>query len=105
MRRHNYSIQELVEYAEGVDSKLKVFRNIVEKRELIEKNYKMMQLYVPNISAQSAQYIRGMLRDPKLMFNKTGVQTMMMIDGFGSYDLADLFALFRKMVVQSKEGN
>jgi 5'-3' exonuclease len=101
----SYTIQELVEYAEGVDSKLKVFKNIVEKRELIEKNYKMMQLYVPNISAQSAQYIRGMLKDPKLMFNKTGVQTMMMIDGFGAYDLADLFALFRKMVVQSKEGN
>ena len=101
----SYTIQELVDYAEGVDSKLKVFKNIVEKREIIEKNYKMMQLYVPCISAQSAQYIRGMLKDPKLMFNKTGVQTMMMIDGFGSYDLADLFALFRKMVVQSKEGN
>ena len=101
----SYTIQELVEYAEGVDSKLKVFKNIVEKRELIEKNYKMMQLYAPNISAQSAQYIRAMLRDPKLMFNKTGIQTMMMIDGFGAYDLADLFALFRKMVVQSKEGN
>jgi len=101
----SYTIQELVDYAEGVDSKLKVYKNIVEKREIIEKNYKMMQLYVPCISAQSAQYIRGMLKDPKLMFNKTGVQTMMMIDGFGSYDLADLFALFRKMVVQSKEGN
>jgi len=97
-----YTIQELVEYAEGVDSKLKVFKNIVEKRELIEKNYKMMQLYAPNISAQSAQYIRQMIKSPTLMFNKTGVQTMMMIDGFGAYDLADLFAQFRKMVVQSK---
>ena len=98
----SYTIQELVDYAEGVDSKLKVYKNIIEKRELIEKNYKMMQLYAPNISAQSAQYIRRMLKDPKLMFNKTGVQTMMMIDGFGAYDLTDLFAQFRKMVVQSK---
>ena len=100
----SYTIQELVDYAEGVDSKLKVYKNIIEKRELIEKNYKMMQLYVPNISAQSAQHIRGMLKDPKLMFNKTGVQTMMIVDGFGAYDTSDLFALFRKMVVQSKEG-
>jgi len=99
----SYTIQELVDYAEGVDSKLKVYKNIIEKRELIEKNYKMMQLYAPNISAQSAQHIRGMLRDPKLMFNKTGVQTMMIIDGFGAYDTSDLFSLFRKMVVQSKE--
>ena len=100
----SYTIQELVDYAEGVDSKLGVYKNIVEKRELIEKNYKMMQLYTPCISAQSAQQIRGMLKNPSLMFNKTGVRTMMMIDGFGAYDTTDLFALFRKMVVQSKEG-
>jgi 5'-3' exonuclease len=100
----SYTIQELVEYAEGVDSKLKVFRNTVEKRELIEKNYKMMQLYVPNISAQSAQYIRRMLNDPALNFNKSGVRAMMIEDGFGAYDWNDLFALFNKMVVQSKEG-
>lgn len=101
----SYTIQELVDYAEGVDSKLKVYKNIVEKQELIEKNYKMMQLYVPNISARSAQHIRAILKEQKLMFNKTGVQTMMMVDGFGAYDMTDLFALFRKMVVQSKEGN
>ena len=101
----SYTIQELVEYAEGVDSKLKVFKNIVEKRDVIEKNYKMMQLYVPNISARSAQHIRMILKEQKFMFNKTGVQTMMMVDGFGAYDMSDLFALFRKIVVQSKEGN
>jgi len=100
-----YTIQELVDYAEGVDSKLKVYKNIIEKQELIEKNYKMMQLYAPNISARSAQHIRAILKEQKLMFNKTGVQTMMMVDGFGAYDMTDLFALFRKMVVQSKEGN
>ena len=100
----SYTIQELVDFAEGVDSKLKVFKNVVEKRDIIEKNYKMMQLYVPNISARSAQHIRAILKEQRLMFNKTGVQTMMMVDGFGAYDMADLFALFRKMVVQSKEG-
>ena len=98
----SYTIQELVDFAEGVDSKLKVFKSVVEKRDIIEKNYKMMQLYVPNISARSAQHIRSILKEQKLMFNKTGVQTMMMVDGFGAYDMADLFALFRKMVVQSK---
>mgnify|MGYP003148573997 CR=1 FL=1 len=99
-----YTIQELVDYAEGVDSKLKVFTNTVEKRELIEKNYKMMQLYVPNISAQSAQYIRKMVGSPELNFNKSGVRAMMIEDGFGAYDWNDLFALFNKMVVQNKEG-
>ena len=100
----SYTIQELVEYAEGVDSKLKVYKNIVEKRELIEKNYKMMQLYVPNISAQSAQYIRRMLNNPEFNFNKSGVRAMMIEDGFGVYDWSDLFTLFKRISVESKGG-
>ena len=92
----SYTIQELVDFAEGVDSKLKVFKNVVEKQDLIEKNYKMMQLYAPNISAQSAQYIRRMLNNPELNFNKSGVRAMMIEDGFGAYDWNDLFALFKK---------
>ena len=101
----SYTIQELVDFAEGVDSKLKVFKNVVEKRDIIEKNYKMMQLYAPNISARSAQHIRSILKEQKLMFNKTGVQTMMMVDGFGAYDMADLFALFREWWWKVREDN
>ncbi|MHC4546155.1 MAG: hypothetical protein ACYSYL_16825 [Planctomycetota bacterium] len=100
----SYTIQELVDYAEGVDSKLKVYKNIVEKREIIEKNYKMMQLYAPCISAQSAQYIRRMIGNPELAFNKTGVRAMMIEDGFGAYDWNDLFALFNRITVENKEG-
>jgi len=99
-----YTIQELVDYAEGVDSKLKVYKNIIEKREIIEKNYKMMQLYVPCISAQSAQYIRRMVGNPELAFNKTGVRAMMIEDGFGAYDWNDLFTLFNRITVENKEG-
>ena len=100
----SYTIQELVEYAEGIDSKLKVYKNIVEKRELVEKNYKMMQLYAPNISAQSAQYIRRMLNNPEFNFNKSGVRAMMIEDGFGVYDWNDLFTLFKRISVESKGG-
>ena len=64
-----------------------------------------MQLYSPNISAQSAQQIRRMLYDPELNFNKSGVRAMMIEDGFGAYDWNDLFVLFNKMVVQTKGGN
>ena len=41
------SIDEVVEFCENADSKLKFFSNIVEGKELIEHNYKMMQLYSP----------------------------------------------------------
>ena len=100
----SYTIKELVEYSEQVDSKLKVFKNVIEKKEIIEKNYKMMQLYVPNISARSAQHIRAMLNKPQLNFNKSGVRAMMIEDGFGAYDWNDLFALFKRISVESKGG-
>jgi len=81
-----------------------VFKNVIEKRDIIEKNYKMMQLYVPNISAQSAQYIRRMIGNPDLAFNKTGVRAMMIEDGFGAYDWNDLFTLLNRITVENKGG-
>ena len=97
-----YTIQELVDYAENADSKLKVFKNIIENKDLIEKNYKMMQLYAPCISAQSAQHIRRMIGNPELTFNKTGVRAMMIEDGFGAYDWNDLFTLLNRITVENK---
>lgn len=97
-----YTIQELVDYAEKADSKLKVFKNIIENKDLIEKNYKMMQLYAPCISAQSAQHIRRMIGNPELTFNKTGVRAMMIEDGFGAYDWNDLFTLLNRITVENK---
>ena len=99
-----YTIQELVDYAENADSKLKVFKNIIENKDLIEKNYKMMQLYAPCISAQSAQHIRRMIGNPELTFNKTGVRAMMIEDGFGAYDWNDLFTLLNRITVENKGG-
>ena len=97
-----YTIDDVVSYASKAESKLKVYSSVVEKKELIEENYKIMQLYVPHISAQSAQRIRGMLKDLDLGFNKTAIQAMMITDGFGAYDWSDLFALYNKTMVENK---
>ena len=51
------TIDELMEYCENIDSKLKVYKNIQESKSLIEHNYKMMQLYSPLISVQGKQTI------------------------------------------------
>ena len=51
------TIDELIEYCETKESKLKVFKTIAESRKLIEHNYDMMQLYSPLISVQGKQTI------------------------------------------------
>ena len=51
------TIDELIEYCENTESKLKVFKTIAESRKPIEHNYDMMQLYSPLISVQGKQTI------------------------------------------------
>jgi 5'-3' exonuclease len=97
-----YTIDDVVNHAAKTESKLKVYSSVVENKELIEENYKIMQLYVPHISAQSAQRIRGMLKDLDLGFNKTAIQAMMIVDGFGAYDWNDLFTMYNKIAVNNK---
>tara|TARA_Y100001938_G_C8039072_1_gene405115 strand:- start:352 stop:1323 length:972 start_codon:yes stop_codon:yes gene_type:complete len=80
----------------------KVYKNILENKELIQKNYKIMQLYAPSISPQSKEMTRFAIEEMKPEFNKTGVIKMMFEDGFGEVAWADLFATFNKIVVDNK---
>ena len=81
--------------------KAKVYETILENKELIETNYKLMQLYAPTISSQNKEKIRTAIFKMEPEFNKTGVKKMMIEDGFGVYDWNDLFAIFRKIVVDN----
>ena len=80
----------------------KVYKTILENKDLIENNYKLMQLYAPSISPQNKSKIRSAIFDIELQFNKTGVMKMMMEDGFGEIAWADLFATFKKIVADNK---
>ena len=86
---------------ENVDGP-KVYRTILEKKNLVENNYKLMQLYAPSMSPQNKSIIRNAVFELEPEFNKTGVLKMMIEDGFGATDWTDLFATFRKIVVDNK---
>jgi len=53
-----YTIDDVVEFCENTKSKLKFFAGIIENKSLIEHNYKMMQLYAPQMSFQSKEYVK-----------------------------------------------
>ena len=80
----------------------KVYKTVLENKDLVESNYKLMQLYTPSISPQNKAKIRSAVFDLEPEFNKTGVLAMMIQDGFGQTDWSDLFATFRKIVVDNK---
>jgi len=93
----NVTIDELLDYCENIDSKLKVYKSIVESKSIIEHNYKMMQLYSPLISVQGKQKIDYALQNFECDFNKTELLKLMMEDGFGELNWEELKTYLNKI--------
>jgi len=79
----SYTINEVIEFCHKTKSKLKFFTNIAENKTLLEHNYKMMQLYAPQMSFQSKMYVKESIENFECEFNKTEIIGMMRDDGFG----------------------
>ena len=95
-----YTIDDVIEHCEEMleESKLKVYSNIVENKELIEHNYKMMQLYAPQMSIQSKTFVKDSIENFEFTFNKTGILKMMIDDGFGELNWEDLKTSLNKII-------
>ena len=91
------TIDELIEYCENTESKLKVFKTITESRKLIEHNYDMMQLYSPLISVQGKQTIDYALENFECDFQKTELLKLMVEDGFGELNWEELKTFLNKI--------
>jgi DNA polymerase-1 len=94
-----YFTQDLIQACEKEEKKLKFHNNILQNEELILDNYKLMQLYSPAISPQGKMKIRYVLDNFIAEFNQTGVKAMMINDGFGEWDCTELFAFFKRIVI------
>ena len=95
-----YTIGDLIEYAESVPSKAKAYQNIIEGKELVQQNYKLMQLYTPSVSVQTAYKINNILDTFPRHFNKTAIRAMMLEDGFGEINWSDLFIICNKISIE-----
>ena len=85
-----YNIDEIIEYCENVPSNLSFFKKVVEDKALIEKNYKMMQLYSPQLSVQSKDHVKYAVENFECDFNKTEIIGIMKRDGLGELNWDDL---------------
>ena len=95
-------IDEVIDYCENVEKKLKFHNAILEHQDRIEENYQIMQLYAPSMSPQAKEQVRWAIENSGRDFNKTEIVKMMAVDGFGmgQYDSwADLFCVLKKISV------
>ena len=93
------TVSEVVGFCEGVENQLKVHTAITENEELIKMNYSIMQLYSPLMSVQDRNKIRYALENFQFMFNKTEVEKMMIIDGFGAGNWSELYSTLEESVL------
>jgi DNA polymerase-1 len=94
-----YSIQEVIDYCENIDSKVLFFERVIAHQNLIIRNYKMMQLYDPTLSLQSRKKVDHIFENLGYEFNRTEMIKMMNEDGFGVYNWNDLFAIMNRISV------
>lgn len=88
---------KLFETCENDNTNLRVFSTILESRETIVENYKIMQLYSPSISIDGKNRIKKAVENYEPQFNKTEVIKRMAVDGFGEWNTSTLFATFKRI--------
>ena len=93
----DYTTDEVINFCETAESDLKVFSNVVQKKELFQQNYKLMQLYSPNISPQNRSIVRESIEGGGCFINKTAIRKMMVEDGFGEGNWTDLFQILNRI--------
>jgi 5'-3' exonuclease len=83
------------------ENKVKAYSDLLDKQEILKRNYKMMQLYSPLLTVDSKKNIRETLENPDNTFNKTELIKMMIKDGFGEINFIELFQHFNKICVDN----
>ena len=101
----SYTIQEVIDFCEKTNSKLKFFSNILEGKEVIEHNYNMMQLYAPQMSFQSKMTVKEAVEGFECTFNKTEGIRMMREDGFGELNWEDLRTNLNRITYNHNTGD
>ena len=96
-----YTIDEVLEFCVNNESEVRAYKLITENRELIEHNYKLMQLYAPSISVQGKKKLQYAVDNFVFEANFTEVKKMMIEDGFGTVDFSELFATIKRIVADN----
>tara|TARA_Y100001963_G_scaffold33446_1_gene46395 strand:+ start:2458 stop:3429 length:972 start_codon:yes stop_codon:yes gene_type:complete len=104
LEEESATISDVVDYSKQQlqENSLKVYQNVVEKRDILERNYQMMQLYTPSLNIEAKKTIRTTMKGADLTFNKTEIIKMMSEDGFNDLEWQELQACFRRIVLDNK---
>ena len=97
---NTHTIDRVIEHCEEKleDSNLKFYSNVADNRDLIQHNYKMMQLYAPVMSIKSKAIVNEAVENFEFDLNRTEILGMMRDDGFGELNWEDLRTNLNRIV-------
>lgn len=98
----NYTLTDIFNFCRSTNSESKIYKNILLEKNKVELNYKLMQLYSPNISFKSSQHIKDTVENFEASFNHTEIMKMMTLDGMHELNWNSLFQKFRSIVAESR---
>ena len=95
-----YTTADLLKAAERLNNEKssKFLQAILQHKETINENYKIMQLYQPALSYQRRTIVDNCLSDREKHFNLTGYKLLLAEDGFMSLSWETLYQTMRKVV-------
>ena len=102
LEEKSYTIDELVNFCVDVENKLIVHNNIISKPDIIGKNYRMMQLSAPYLSAKICSKINYVMDNCEMIYNRMEFIKMMFYDGFGDWNHSTLDRTFKKIIFEHK---
>ena len=88
-----------MEHCESLDKMLKVHENILEHSRLVEKNYKIMQLYSPFISNLHKRQINFSLEEFEPKLEKLELIKKLVYDGIDAGKFNVLFNCMKKITL------
>lgn len=87
------------------DSNLKFYTNVAEGHDLIKHNYKMMQLYAPQMSIRDKTIVKNAVENFEFDLNRTEILGMMRADGFGELNWEELRTNLNRIVSDNSNVN
>jgi DNA polymerase-1 len=87
----SFTIDDVLDYSREHGGKIKAYQNVLENAQLIRDNYRIMQLYSPQISIQTKVEIESMFDTFEPQMNLFNFKKMMVQDGFGALNFSVLF--------------
>ena len=91
----SFTIDDVLDYSREHGGKIKAYQNVLENAQLIRDNYRIMQLYSPQISIQTKVEIESMFDTFEPQMNLFNFKKMMVQDGFGALNFSVLFDIMK----------